>query len=273
MSEVFDIADRYCTQLGALDPCSATYAGIPGHDHEMTDYSPAGAARRIDLVRETLAALAAAPKDSDDDRLAASVMTERCTLDVEQYEAGERLRDIRIIGSPIQSARQCFDLMRFETDDDWEVAAERMTSVPASLESIEASLRDGVAQGLVAARRQALACAEQAATWGGERESEPFFRALAGAPPGRRAARRRGRTGHGRVRAARRVSARRVRARGRSAQSRRSRPLHVVRARLQRHRPRPRGDVRVGLGRAAPDRGRDAPRRRAHPPRRVRSTR
>ena len=42
MSEVFDIADRYCDQFGALDPCSATYAGIPGHDHEMTDYSPEG---------------------------------------------------------------------------------------------------------------------------------------------------------------------------------------------------------------------------------------
>ena len=183
MSEVFDIADRYCVELGALDPCSATYAGIPGHDHEMTDYSPAGAARRADLVRDTLAALAAAPKDSDDDRLAASVMTERCTLDVEQYDARERLRDIRIIGSPIQSARQCFDLMRLETDDEWAVATERMTRVPGSLESIEESLRAGVVQGVVAARRQALACAEQAATWGGEREAEPFFRALASRRP------------------------------------------------------------------------------------------
>ena len=74
MSEVFDIAARYCDQLGALDPCSATYAGIGGHDHEMTDYSPEGAARRADLVRSTLAALAAATQESDDDRLAARRM-------------------------------------------------------------------------------------------------------------------------------------------------------------------------------------------------------
>jgi len=183
VSEVFDIADRYCTQFGALDPCSATYAGIAGHDHEMTDYSPDGAAARTDLVRATLAALATAPRENDDDRLAASVMTERCTLDVEQYEAGERLRDLRIIGSPIQSARQCFDLMRLETDDDWAVATERMTRVPDSLASIEAALRAGVEQGIVAARRQALACAEQAATWGGRRESVPFFRGLAAQRP------------------------------------------------------------------------------------------
>ena len=183
MSEVFDIADRYCEQLGALDPCSATYAGIAGHDHEMTDYSPEGVARRIDLIRATLAELAVAPQDDDNDRLAASVMTERISLDVDQYEAGERLRDLRVIGSPVQSARQCFDLMKLDTDADWHVAAERMTRVPDALVSIEASLREGVATGVVAARRQALACAKQAATWGGERENTPFFRALAAQRP------------------------------------------------------------------------------------------
>jgi uncharacterized protein (DUF885 family) len=183
VSEIFDIADRYCDQLGALDPCSATYAGIPGHDHEMTDYSPEGCARRVDLVRDTIATLAAATPENDDDRLAASVMTDRLSLEVEQYEAQERLRDIRIIGSPVQSARQCFDLMPFDSDHDWEIATERMARVPDSLASIEASLRAGVAQGVVSARRQALACAEQAATWGGERDDEPFFRTVAAQRP------------------------------------------------------------------------------------------
>jgi uncharacterized protein (DUF885 family) len=183
VSEVFDIADRFCDRLGALDPCSATYAGIAGHDHEMTDYSPAGTAARIDLVRDTLAALDGAQHSNDDDRRAADVMRERFTLELEQYDAGERLRDVNIIASPMQSARQCFDLMQLETDAEWAVAAERMRRVPASLESIEASLREGVARGLVAARRQALACAEQAATWGGEGGNVPFFRSLAAGRP------------------------------------------------------------------------------------------
>ncbi len=183
MSEVFDIADRYVDKLGALDPCSATYAGIPGHDHEMTDFSPGAIAQRIDLVRDTLRELAGAANASDDDRLAASVMTERLKLEVEQYDAGERLRDIRIIGSPIEAARACFDLMRFDTDADWDVAAERMTRVPASLESLEETFRAGVAQGVVAARRQALACSDMAATWGGGTAEEPFFRALANQRP------------------------------------------------------------------------------------------
>jgi uncharacterized protein (DUF885 family) len=182
VSAVFDIADRFCDRLGALDPCSATYAGIAGHDHEMTDYSPAGTAARVDLVRETLSALDGTAQTNDDDRRAADVMRERFALELEQYDAGDHLRDINIIASPIQSARQCFDLMQVDTDAEWAVAAERMTRVPEALESIEASLREGVARGLVAARRQALACAEQAATWGG-RGDEPFFRALAARRP------------------------------------------------------------------------------------------
>jgi uncharacterized protein (DUF885 family) len=183
VSEVFDIADRFCDRLGALDPCSATYAGIAGHDHEMTDYSPAGTAARVDLVRETRAALDGAVYSNDDDRRAADVMRERFALELEQYDAGEHLRDLNIIASPMQGARQCFDLMPLDTDAEWAVAAERMRRVPASLESIEASLREGVARGLVAARRQALACAEQAATWGGRGDDTPFFGSLAARRP------------------------------------------------------------------------------------------
>jgi uncharacterized protein (DUF885 family) len=181
---VYDIADRYVDRIAALDPCGATGAGVKGHDHEMTDYSPAGAGARAELVRETLAQLASAAQENNDDRICAAVMTDRLTLVLDQYEAGERLRDLRVIGSPVQGARQCFDLMAFDTDDDWEVATERMTRVPASVESIEAALREGVSRGIVSARRQALACAEQAATWGGEREAEPFFKTLAARRPG-----------------------------------------------------------------------------------------
>jgi len=44
---------------------------------------------------------------------------------------------------------------------------------------LEVALREGMARGLLSARRQALGCAEQAATWGGESsEVAPFFVAL-----------------------------------------------------------------------------------------------
>jgi uncharacterized protein (DUF885 family) len=174
-SAVFGISDAYCEQLAALDPCTATYAGIPGHDHELTDYSPAGVAARVQLARDTIAALDAAPQDADADRLAAGVMRDRLERDVKFYDAQEDLRRLSILGSPVQSVRQVFDLMSFENDADWEIARERMTRVPDALEGIAATLREGMAEGVVAARRQALACAEQAETWGG---SAPYFKQL-----------------------------------------------------------------------------------------------
>jgi hypothetical protein len=39
-SPVYKLSDQYINQLAALDPAAATYMGIAGHDHEMTDFSP-----------------------------------------------------------------------------------------------------------------------------------------------------------------------------------------------------------------------------------------
>ena len=144
----------------------------------MTDYSPDGQGARNAHDRETLAELARLRPSTVSDRIAADVMRERLQVAVDQAEAGERLRDLRIIGSPFQAIRQCFDLMAVTTERDWEVVATRMERVPQALTSFEVSLREGVRRGLVAARRQALACADQGATWSGGKNGPAFFQAL-----------------------------------------------------------------------------------------------
>jgi uncharacterized protein (DUF885 family) len=179
-SRVYEIADRYVDRYAALDPISATIAGVAGHDHELTDFSPAGSAARADLDRSTLAELEAAPQDDEADRIAALVMIERLENELQQYDAGERLRDLRIIGSPVGAIRECFDLMAYDTPDDWAVVRARLQRVPVAVSQLEASLREGMQQGIVAARRQALACAKQAETWSG---GSPFFRDLAARGP------------------------------------------------------------------------------------------
>jgi len=161
-----------------LDPIVATSRGVAGHDAEMTDYSPDGPAARAALDRKTVAELSQI-HPTEADRMAAEVMRERLQVAVDQDEAGERLRDLRIIGSPFQSIRQCFDLMPNATVTDWEVIAARMERVPQALASFEAALREGQRRRLVAARRQALVCADQGATWSGQKQDRPFFEALA----------------------------------------------------------------------------------------------
>jgi len=178
-SPVYELADHYVERFAALDPLAATGEGIAGHDHEMTDYSPDGAAERAELDRATLRALDAVEVRTDADRIAAEVMRERLQLALTEYEAGERLRDVRVLGSPVQTVRMAFDLMARASADDWEVLAERMALVPQGLASIETALAEGAEQGIVAARRQAVACTKQADTWGGlEPDTRPFFLAL-----------------------------------------------------------------------------------------------
>jgi uncharacterized protein (DUF885 family) len=179
VTKIYEIANDYVERSAALDPVGATGEGVAGHDHELTDYSPEGSAARAALTRETLLALDAETPAGDRDRIASEMMRERLELAVSQYEHGEELRDLRVLGSPLQSIRQCFDLMAYDTDDDWAVAAERMTHVPESLATFRSALEEGARRDLVAARRQALACALQAETWGGLTGEEPFFRALA----------------------------------------------------------------------------------------------
>ena len=180
MTKIYEIADDFVERSAVLDPVSATGEGIAGHDHELTDYSPAGSDARAALAHDALSALDAAPVAGDRDRIAAEMMRERLALAVSQHEQGEDLRDLRVLGSPLQAIRQCFDLMNYETADDWSVVAERMTAVRDALSGFRAALEEGAARGLPAARRQALACALQAETWGGlSSDDAPFFRALA----------------------------------------------------------------------------------------------
>jgi len=177
-SAVYEIADRYVDRSAALDPVSATFRGLPGHDAEMTDYSPDAVEERAEHTRSTLAALADAEITGEGDRIAAAVMAERLDLAVEMYEAGEHFRALRVLGSPVQGVRQCFDLMPTATEADWGVIAARMALVPQGLSSIQALLAEGIAQGLVSPRRQVVACTKQAETWSGLDGTTPFFVAL-----------------------------------------------------------------------------------------------
>jgi uncharacterized protein (DUF885 family) len=178
VSAVHELASRYVDRSAVLDPIAATSRGVTGHDAEMTDYSPEGQAARTALDRTTLGELSQIRPLTEPDRIAADVMRERLQVAVDQDEAGERLRDLRIIGSPFQSIRQCFDLMGTAAERDWEIIAARMERVPQALTSFEAALRAGLSRGVLAARRQALVCADQGARWSGRKNGSAFFPAL-----------------------------------------------------------------------------------------------
>ena len=54
-TDVDRIAETYFDAAVALSPISATYLGMPGHEEELDDFSPAGNAAAAELRRDTLA--------------------------------------------------------------------------------------------------------------------------------------------------------------------------------------------------------------------------
>jgi uncharacterized protein (DUF885 family) len=179
VSEIYDLSDRYVERYAALDPVAATLEGLTGHDDEMTDFSPDGYEERNEHDRAALDALGTATIEGDRDRIAADVLREMLETNLELYDTGEHLRTLNIIASPVQYVRMCFDMMPAETEDEWAAIATRLGLVPEGLSTYQASLSEGVRQGLVAARRQAVECMRQAETWGGlDPDTRPFFLTL-----------------------------------------------------------------------------------------------
>ena len=160
-TDVDRIADAFLAELVVLSPITATYLGIPGHEEDLDDFSPAGHAAHAELRRRTLAALDQATPADDIDRVTIAAMRERLGLAEETHQAGLDEMSLNVIASPLQEIRGCFDLMATDTDEDWGVIARRLAKVPTALEQWKESLLSAAAKANVAPRRQVEACATQ----------------------------------------------------------------------------------------------------------------
>jgi uncharacterized protein (DUF885 family) len=154
---VFALSERHVDRMAELDPIDATFMGVEGHDHLLTDYSPDGHQARAEAARSTLAELAATVDEGAHDRLARRYHVERLGLQLELHEAATWASDLNIIACPLQSIRDVFDV----TKDPGEREA-RLRAVPEALAGWRTSLEEGVTRGQPAARHQALRCATQA---------------------------------------------------------------------------------------------------------------
>ena len=178
-SPVYSLSDNYINTVAELDPAAATYMGIAGHDHEMTDFSPAGHDARAQNDLHTLAKLNALDTSASSDRLAAGVLRESLEISGAEYEANEHLASIRVIAGDVDAARSIFDLMPTDTAEHWAVIAERMSKVPQAFAGMRESWKLGLDRGVKAQRRQVLASSEQLATWAGRNDAPAFFEQFA----------------------------------------------------------------------------------------------
>jgi uncharacterized protein (DUF885 family) len=179
-TDVDRIADAHLDAFVALSPIQATYLGIPGHDEDLDDFSPAGHEAHAALRRRTLAALDAATPVDDIDRVTVAAMKERLGLAEETYAAGIDEMSLNVIASPMQEIRGVFDLMPTDTDQQWVTIARRMAKVPAALEQALESLRLAASRGNITPRRQVEKCLEHCTEFTAEDGYFPTLRRCPG---------------------------------------------------------------------------------------------
>ena len=176
-------ADAYVARSAALDPMTATAIGVPGHDHLLTDLSPAGHEERAAADRDVLRELDSIERDGggpvdDVDRVTLAAMRERLGLALELHEAGEPLASLNNIESPVQQLRDVFDLMPTGSVEAWENVASRLTAIPEAVEGYVASLTEAARRGQVAAIRQVREGVAQSRELAGLDGHTSFFRSL-----------------------------------------------------------------------------------------------
>jgi uncharacterized protein (DUF885 family) len=175
-SRVDELADGHLERYVALDPVAATFFGVRGHDHALTDVSPAGHDARAALARQTLTALDAAVPVDQTDAVTAAALRDRLGLAVERHELGLDVGELNNIESPAQAFRDVFDICATDTTDDWATIAARLDAVPGALAGYRESLRAAHGAGWRPAARQVRAVIEQAR---GFAAADGFFAAFA----------------------------------------------------------------------------------------------
>ena len=150
------IAEKWVTTMAELDPDIAIWVGIPGRLGEYADFSPAGQEAQLAAGNAVIAELeAATPVDSVDTVTKTDLLAE-LRLSAEAHAAKLHERDVNVIASPAQGIRDVLDLMPTATETDWATIAERLGNLPGAVDGYIATLRQGIADGVVPARRQVI---------------------------------------------------------------------------------------------------------------------
>ena len=165
-SRIDQLSYDYVRRYADLHPFAAISMGLPDPPDGLTDYGPEAQEARADLARDLLDAVSKESPTNDRDRVAVESIQDRLGVELDQHEAGDWMRELRVFGSPPQATQQIFELIPHVTPSDWESVADRMVHVPRAIASFRTALEEGVRQNVVAAKRQALACGAQAATAG-----------------------------------------------------------------------------------------------------------
>ncbi|MCF6522448.1 DUF885 domain-containing protein [Streptomyces sp. JJ36] len=184
------VADAYVDALVELDPITGTYLGVPESHGRLPDFSPAGQEALARLGRDTLDRLAKAEEQpgarEGAERRCARLLRERLTAELAVHDAGEGLRAVSNLHSPVHAVRGILTVMPAETEEDWAAVERRLRAVPEALAGYRASLETGLSRGLPAGPRQVSTVIGQLGEWTGTQpggDGRGWFAEFAGQGP------------------------------------------------------------------------------------------
>ena len=165
LTDVDQIANEYFEKILDLNPVHATELGRKGVETLYPDYSPAGEKAFARLAKKTLKKVDNVLPIDDVDLVTLDALQERLSLYRKQYKAGFGGWQMNNIASVPQEVRSVFDLMKRNTQQDWEHIIGRMHRVTEALEGYIQTLEAAREEGKVAPRRQVDIVIEQTAAY------------------------------------------------------------------------------------------------------------
>ncbi|WP_413039529.1 DUF885 domain-containing protein [Rothia mucilaginosa] len=165
LTDVDQIANEYFEKVLDLNPVHATELGRKGVETLYPDYSPAGEKAFARLAKKTLKKVDNVLPIDDVDLVTLDALQERLSLYRKQHKAGFGGWQMNNIASVPQEVRSVFDLMKRNTQQDWEHIIGRMHRVTEALEGYIQTLETAREEGKVAPRRQVDIVIEQTAAY------------------------------------------------------------------------------------------------------------
>ncbi|MFC3687754.1 DUF885 domain-containing protein [Aquipuribacter hungaricus] len=165
------VADDYVRACTELDPSLATALGTDPLADGLPRLTPGAADDLAALQRSTLADLDALVEqglvraDVDAERRCAALLRERLGAALAAHDAGEHLRSLGTLFSPVQAVRTAVVLLPGATAEQVGVAVRRVALVERAYAEYGATLLHGLEQGLPGGPAQVTAVLDQLDAW------------------------------------------------------------------------------------------------------------
>jgi len=174
------VADEYVRACAVLNPALATQLGTDPLADGLPTLTPDGYDTLAALQRSTLADLDTLQAQglvgtADAERRCAALLRERLGAELAAHEAGEHLRSLSNLFSPVQAVRSALLVMPTGTEESAAAAVRRVARVAQAYQEYGNTLLEGVARGLPGGPVQVVAVIDQLDAWAAEGDGRGWF--------------------------------------------------------------------------------------------------